>query len=315
MRMLPAAAPLVSLAALQVAAIDVRVEHLARILDLLGPLRQQGILVRDPRRSPLSSKTTPRVVLQLAFPKNFAELDALLVLHPLRASLPSDAFYGLQGLFHHQHSLILEVGDPGSFVAYWGLCGQMVLLGPRKALVMTDASELQWSKVMDCTLRDSDTDGHAKLRWRPSMLNGQVFAHLSVTPTALNASKRLGARAPLAQDYATTVSVRGELGTEDAAVMALLMQHVAKHSVLQLVAATSPEAPRAGEYLHLSSIDDAAPPGRVKVMCATMEDVRRAHAALHGRTVQVGLDRVGIYVSNDILSAASVMGDNRRRQS
>ena len=43
-------------------------------------------------------------------------------------------------------------------------------------------------------------------------------------------------------------------------------------------------------------------------MCATMEDVRRAHAALHGRTVQVGLDRVGIYVSNDILSAASVMG-------
>ena len=49
-------------------------------------------------------------------------------------------------------------------------------------------------------------------------------------------------------------------------------------------------------------------------MRATMEDVRRARAALRGRTVQVGLDRVGIYVSNDILSAASVMGDNRRRQ-
>ena len=128
MRMLLAAAPLVSLAALQVAAIDVRVEHLAKILDLLGPLRQQGILVRDPRRSPLSSEMIPRVVVQLAFPADFAELDALLVLHPLRALLPSDAYYGLQGLFHHQHSLILEVGDPCSFVANWGLCGQMLSL-------------------------------------------------------------------------------------------------------------------------------------------------------------------------------------------
>ena len=54
-------------------------------------------------------------------------------------------------------------------------------------------------------------------------------------------------------------------------------------------------------------------PGRLKVILNTRAEVVQLHEALHGQTVSVGGDSVGVVVSNDALLAQSVLGERRGR--
>ena len=48
------------------------------------------------------------------------------------------------------------------------------------------------------------------------------------------------------------------------------------------------------------------------VLLASAEDVRRLYTALHGQTVQVGADRVGVVVDNDLVTGQGVPGNGLR---
>ena len=88
------------------------------------------------------------------------------------------------------------------------------------------------------------------------------------------------------------VEIRGEVGKEDGQVMSLLMQHVISATGLQLQETDYGRAPRTGEYIHLATQHSSAPPGKLRVLLSSAEEVRRLYNALHGQTVQVGLDKV-----------------------
>lgn len=108
------------------------------------------------------------------------------------------------------------------------------------------------------------------------------------------------------------VEIRGEVGKEDAQVMSLLMQHAISVTGLQLQETDYGRAPRIGEYIHLAIQNSSAPPGKLRVLLSSGEEIRRLYNALHGQTVQVGADKVGVVVGNDLLDGQCVPGNGLR---
>ena len=108
------------------------------------------------------------------------------------------------------------------------------------------------------------------------------------------------------------VAVQGEVGKEDGQVLSLLMQHVAHSTGLAIQETDYTRAPKVGEYVHLASQDPTAPPAKLRVLLGSADDVRRLYNALHGQTLQVGNDRVGIVVGNDLIDGQRVPGNELR---
>ena len=88
------------------------------------------------------------------------------------------------------------------------------------------------------------------------------------------------------------------------------MEHLANRTGLALTPAADALAPKLGEYY-------AEPGGRagsLKVLLGTLEDVRRVYAALDGRTLEAGEDRLIVKVNNDAIDGRAVPGGRLRRQ-
>ena len=90
------------------------------------------------------------------------------------------------------------------------------------------------------------------------------------------------------------------------------MDHLGTTTGLDLKETDYSREPRVGEFIHLASKDSAAPPGRMRLLLRDAEAVRKVYAALHGQSVQVGQDMVGIEVCNDVVAAAGVAGNGQR---
>ena len=146
---------------------------------------------------------------------------------------------------------------------------------------------------------------------------GRLFASPSATNEALTANKRTGRHAPSQLDYATSVTINGEIGREDGKVLGQIMDHVVRNApegsgMRQLKAATDPMDPKLGEYLHAATVDPSAPPGRLQVYCETEADVAELYSILNGEVLECGLDYIGVTVSNDILAARAVPKNGAR---
>ena len=115
-------------------------------------------------------------------------------------------------------------------------------------------------------------------------------------------------------DYIAEVTVKGEMGKEDAEVLRRLMVHACTVTGFNIKEAADGRSPKIGEFVHLASVDAAAPPGRLRLFLGSEEEVRKFHMALHGQTVQVGQDRIAIELSNDIIDGSHFMGNGRRRR-
>eukprot|EP00959_Pyramimonas_sp_CCMP1952_P430987 9026475-Pyramimonas_sp.AAC.1 len=102
----------------------------------------------------------------------------------------------------------------------------MLALGTNKAILLTDASAAAWTATMDRILSEDASETHARLKWRPSRNGGRDVATPTATTAALAASRRHGHKKSSAMDYITNVTIKGELGKEDAEVMRLLMGHL-----------------------------------------------------------------------------------------
>lgn len=167
---------------------------------------------------------------------------------------------------------------------------------------------------MDAVLREDSTETTARLKWRASRLGGRTIASPSATPGAMAAARRRGRQVGAQLDFLTEVTLLGEIGREDGVVIRLLMDHLAGAVGLRLTETDYARDPRAGEYVHLASQDPLAQPGRVRLLLGSQEDVRRVYAGLHGQTLQVGADLVGIAVANDAVDAVQRPGNGQGGQ-
>jgi hypothetical protein len=125
------------------------------------------------------------------------------------------------------------------------------------------------------------------------------------------ASKRSGIRksTPSSHDYFTDVAILGEVGREDGEVIKALMNHLVNATGLTLKETSYQGNPRLGEYIHLATTDPSALPGKVRILLSSKQEVEKVYATLQGQTIQVGRDKVGISVCNDIIDGAAISGN------
>jgi len=306
--------PLLQLDEARAAILDFPATQLSYVLKFLSDAGISRQAIREPRRSPISSAEWPRLELKIIVSSSTADFSVVALLRGLRSSPEGQHIvFGLQALYGADDACILEVGSPLHYSHFWPLCTQMVFLTNRKAIVYTDASELSWIQSMDACLNIDHLACSSKLRWKSAAKGGRTLATPSHTGPTLSASKRVGGRQASTLDNATVLSFTGEVGVEDTQVLVRLLEHVVNATQLPIVAAADPSSPQLGEFAPLVGPDGAIEPGRLKVILNTRAEVVQLHEALHGQSVTVGGDSVGVVVSNDALLAHSVLGERRGR--
>ena len=190
-RMVEALTPLFAVESSIIATLDMPSDHLPNFLALLADPRLQILTVRQPRRSPSSSRDTPRICLDLVFPAQCAELDAIVILSRIRLSpLPPAAYFALNTIYDNREAMILEFTRPDCIPRFWPLCVQLVFLARTKALVVSHAESDTWGSAMDQVLKHDPEVSASRLRWRPSAYGGRPVASPSATTAALAATRR-----------------------------------------------------------------------------------------------------------------------------
>jgi len=196
----------------------------------------------------------------------------------------------------------------------------LLILNGGSALVYTTTPDTTWTADLDSIMKEDPSETCIRLKWKPSQ-GGRAFASPSAIGAALTANKRIGKNGVCQLDYATSVTLLGEIGKEDGLVLYQLMEYVVANALVDgglkdLRRAANPDKPKLGEFLHLASVDPSAPPGKLQVFCASESDVEDLRRLLHEKTLKCGSDYVGITVSNDVLAARAVPTKNggRRRK-
>ena len=98
---------------------------------------------------------------------------------------------------------------------------------------------------------------------------------------------------------------------EDGQVLRVLMTHVILATGLSINEMDDQRSAMAGEYIHLATQEPTAQPGRLRVLLSSMDDVRKLHNALHGQTVKVGPDRIGVMFCDDLMESRGVPGSGQ----
>ena len=109
----------------------------------------------------------------------------------------------------------------------------------------------------------------------------------------------------------TDVQVCGSPGYDALGVYRQLMTHIEQVTGIHLREAISDAPAGCGYWRWLAAADPEAPPGRLRLHLSSEEEVTAVREALHGKTIQVGLDRIALQVTND---AQDLPGNGRRRR-
>ena len=195
---------------------------------------------------------------------------------------------------------------------YWPLCSQAVAITPSKLAIFSTTEKTQWVATFDAVFQSNPQDTVALLRAKQSQ-GGRAIATPSGTRSSLAATRRGGNRKVTSQDYVTTVTAQGELGREDNALMCQLLLKVSEELGLGLAPAADPECPKTGEFYLCSAAHAAARPGMMRILLPDVESFKKVKEALHGQSMKVGMDTVGITVANDLLDARAAPGGRNRR--
>ena len=306
--------PLITVADPRIFVVDVRAVEATKVIALLQTEELRTVVFRVPRRSPLSSGEVPRVCLDLYIPDEMSDIDIVMLMRQKRSSLPFDLFFGFRSMITDKDALILETSSALVLHHYWTLCSQLVAISPYRAVVYTTANAETWASIMNKVMTEDTVETGPKLKWRASKHGGRPYATPPATSKALAASKRRGSARATMQDYIAEVSMLGEIGKEDGQVIRALMQHATQAVGIQLVETSYSGIPKIGEFVHLASQDPSAPPGKIKVFLSSLDDVRKLYGALHGQSIVVGADRVGIIVGNNILDSLNAPGGGMRNR-
>ena len=300
--------------AVKVAVVDAPASELASLMQAMKGGVFDSAEIRDHRRSRTSMKVAPRLAIEVAFPVGMPDFYITDAFQELRRSTFSEGtVWGMQTLYTSRDALILEA-PAQSALRFWPLCGQMLAIAAKKALVFTGASARTWRGQMDAALREDTSGASYRLKWKASKKGGATVAKPTATEEALAAGRRIEAAGAAADTlYIAEIAVQGDIGREDGEVIALLMNHAAATAGLVLRETGYDRAPREGEYARATRINDDGRPGVVRVYLGEREAARRVHNAFQGRHVQVGTTVVGFSVRCDALAAEQLPGGGPRR--
>ena len=231
-----------------------------------------------------------------------------------RQALTAAMAIGNKDLLIADDALILECHSPAVVTKVNPLCSEAFFLSADRRLVRTDASADTWVDIMDRLCREGETTLISGLRWKASRFGGRPFALPSATLASMAASRRRRGRCGnrTRQDGGIVEArVSDVAGRQGGHIFDRLLAHVCQSAGLQLVAYDADCVQHSGFGRRLVSIDPSAPPGWARLLLGSNGDVQRVYHALHGQSVQVGMDHLVVRV-HGVVPEAVLSGNGCR---
>ncbi len=254
------------------------------------------------RRSPSSTDDNRRLQVEIRFPRGTSVLDMEMAMRQLRrGTLPRDFTYGAKGLFADRTALIMETNHPMAAIKAWECCSGMVFINNEKILLHTDLEAEQWTNTMDRLMNEDPAAAILKLKWRCSRMGGRPFASPSLhnqQNAAVRNTKGGTARMDGRLRDVTDIQLVGMPSQDEADIMRQLMDHLANASGIQLKEAIGQQSGQ-GTWRRANELDPTAPAGRVRLHLSSEDEAKKIHQLLHGRSIKVGADFIGVQVMND----------------
>ena len=221
---------------------------------------------------------------------------------------PTQCLVGLQSVIKDPMALIMEFTDAGAAGRVRGLCGDLVLLSPRQALIRTEVAAGTWHTRLSDLMRDTPQSCILKIKYRPNQNGGRPWAQPAATARQVQAVRAQAAvhrqgRAPgsEATDMDTELSLNGTLGPDPGNLLRTMMAAVSRQLNGQLQEQADDQELRPGGWVMLKKPGTDELSGRIKVRLGSISDVRMVEETLHNYPIAVGAECVSIQVHNPFL--------------
>ncbi|CAK0883473.1 unnamed protein product [Prorocentrum cordatum] len=295
-------APILTLEALPTYAVDfpsaVGVEVMQALFAGAGQSAQIGRIYRSPGHS----EETPRGRVKIRYPLHKPRLEQELLMRQVRLLLPAGACFASQDLFTDPGALIAELGHADAINSIWSLCSGALFLGKNRLLLTTEAAAGTWQVTMDSLIRNDPDTAVYKLKHRPSRHGGRPFSSPSALLARIAATRcakqSRGASSPT--QAIADVTITGRLHADEHAVVRNLMDHLVTQTGLQLTEQSDGPGNKIGTWKWLSDTDASAPPGRSRLFLKDLSKVSRVKAALHDKTIKIGMGTFRLQVHSDL---------------
>ena len=240
-----------------------------------------GATIGRPERCPTSLPDNPRLRIEVSFPPDTAEIDALLGLRYLRHhGLPPHTLYGNKALYADRSALLLQVTAAAAAVSSWSLCEQMIVVTPTLALITTDSDPIMWRAHMDRVLKEDPTVATLQIKFKASLEGGKIFVVPTATPAQIAATRRAKGKypdKPQPHHLATEISICGSTGYDPLQAVSTLMQVVTQKTGIALQSASLEGVAPTASWRWLAATDPTASPGRVRLQLSSMEQVQAVY--------------------------------------
>lgn len=278
------------------------------VLRELGLVMGAGWHASEPRRSPASQQSGPRLRVSLyAGHGACLALDAAIFARTIHRRLRPWGGVAARGdILMDDTALLLAVTGPGAFPVVGGNCEELLPLGPRNAVLRTTLDEARWEEDMRAWQGADPGCAALHLRYKRLVQEGRMWA--SAPGTA--ARRRQAAMGGAGVSTRLVLQLRGPPGPRPDALVRTIGDML-QGALGRPVQAVNPEdaltsyalRPRRGVVM-------GAFTGVFEVAVGTQAEARHLHEVLHGRGVQLGQDLLALEVS--LAPLAERPGNGRR---
>ena len=204
----------------------------------------------------------------------------------------------------------MEITEAQAAVKFRHLLWDGVFTSATEALIRTDTPAETWRQELSRRMREEPISCAIKLKWRPSVHGGRVWAQPSAVEQQLQAVRvqagiRLQGRCPgeAGRDLESEIQIQGTLGPDPAALLRAIMHSIATKLQAPLHEQGFGEHLAVGGWQLLQTTGTTELSGKIRVRLSNTAEVKTFEKALQGSPVKVGDTTVTLQVSNMALSA------------
>ena len=288
--------------------IDFPANEEAAVWELLGPVQQAGWKYSEPRRSPASMKTAPRLRIQLYTGQlQCTAFDAAVFAQQLQQQLVPRGGAAARGdVFLDDSALLMSVASSAAFAVAGRNCAEIYPLAPKMAVIRTTLDENRWEADLSAWMQQDATAAIYHLRHKRLVREGSLW--ISAPGTANKQRQMAAGTAEVSTKL--LLQLQGPAGPRPEAVVATIAR-LAGEAVGRTVTAVPHDAALSAYNLRPErGVVAGSFTGRLEFTVSTAAEARHVRELLHGRGIQLGPDLVSLDVQLTPLQTRS--GNDRR---
>ena len=264
------------------------------VLQVVAAITAMGWELTEPRRSPASQRTSPRLRVTLcAGAATCSPLDASVFAQRLNHLLrPVGGVAARTDIFIDDTALVVHVSASEAFAVASELCSELLPLGPTTAVLRTRRDEAAWEEAMRRWQSADPRRSVFQLRFKRLVNDGSLWAgapgtaqrHRQIAAGTGDVSSRL------------LLQLQGPPGPRTSQLVQAVQDMVSR-ALGDTVSTIEPDSPLTVYTMRPERGTVAgAMTGRFELAVKSPSEARHLHELLHGRGLQLGTDLLSLEV-------------------